>query len=101
MTHDEQRGKSVRAALLVAIADHFEQKGCSPSVRELAKMVGVRSHSTVLIHLQRMRAEGFIRYDDHMKRTITIAKPYIYHAHNPEAAIVKSTTVMSKWGPIV
>lgn len=54
------------------IKSEVEEKGYPPSVREIAKAVGLASSSTVHGHLSRMEAKGFIRRDPTKPRAIEI-----------------------------
>src|SRR5690625_4797498 len=52
------------------IKAEVDEKGYPPSVREIAKAVGLASSSTVHAHLSRMEAKGFIRRDPTKPRAI-------------------------------
>src|SRR5690625_5581911 len=54
------------------IKAEVDEKGYPPSVREIAKAVGLASSSTVHGHLSRMEAKGFIRRDPTKPRAIEI-----------------------------
>lgn len=54
------------------IKSEVKEKGYPPSVREIAKAVGLASSSTVHGHLSRMEAKGFIRRDPTKPRAIEI-----------------------------
>ena len=54
------------------IKAEVETKGYPPSVREIAKAVGLASSSTVHGHLERIEGKGFIRRDPTKPRAIEI-----------------------------
>lgn len=54
------------------IKSEVETKGYPPSVREIAKAVGLASSSTVHGHLSRMESKGYIRRDPTKPRAIEI-----------------------------
>ncbi|MBO8155141.1 MAG: transcriptional repressor LexA [Bacillaceae bacterium] len=59
-------------AILDYIKDQVTEKGYPPSVREIAKAVGLASSSTVHGHLSRLEQKGFIRRDPTKPRAIEI-----------------------------
>src|SRR5690625_4626818 len=54
------------------IKSEVDVKGYPPSVREIAKAVGLASSSTVHGHLERIEAKGYIRRDPTKPRAIEI-----------------------------
>src|SRR5690606_7993090 len=52
-----------------------QQRGYSPSVREMGQTVGLSSSSTVHGHLGKLEEKGYIRRDPKKPRAITILKP--------------------------
>src|SRR5699024_12277520 len=54
------------------IKSEVDVKGYPPSVREIAKAVGLASSSTVHGHLKRIEEKGFIRRDPTKPRAIEI-----------------------------
>jgi len=54
------------------IKSEVEVKGYPPSVREIAKAVGLASSSTVHGHLERIEKKGYIRRDPTKPRAIEI-----------------------------
>lgn len=54
------------------IKDEVDLKGYPPSVREIAKAVGLASSSTVHGHLERIETKGYIRRDPSKPRAIEI-----------------------------
>src|SRR5690625_2439320 len=58
--------------ILDFIKSEVETKGYPPSVREIAKAVGLASSSTVHGHLSRLESKGYIRRDPTKPRAIEI-----------------------------
>lgn len=56
------------------IKDFIDQKGYSPSFRELARLNGNNSPATMQFHLRNLRDKGYIDYTDKLSRTIIILK---------------------------
>ncbi|WAM36614.1 winged helix-turn-helix transcriptional regulator [Caldicellulosiruptor acetigenus] len=56
--------------ILNAIIGYINEKGYSPSIRELADMVGIKSSSTLHGHLQRLAKKGYITKEKGKPRTI-------------------------------
>lgn len=56
------------------IKDFIEQKGYSPSFREIARLNGNNSVATVQYHLKRLRDKGYIEYSDKLSRTVKVIK---------------------------
>lgn len=51
----------------------IDERGIAPSVREIAKAMGMKSTSTVQYHLDILENKGYIERDANLKRTIRIA----------------------------
>ncbi|MDY0405796.1 transcriptional repressor LexA [Virgibacillus sp. 179-BFC.A HS] len=62
-------------AILDYIKSEVSTKGYPPSVREIAKAVGLASSSTVHGHLSRLENKGYIRRDPTKPRAIEILDP--------------------------
>lgn len=58
--------------IIVFIKGFIEEKGYSPTVREIAKGVNLSSTSSVYFYLSRLREVGHINYIDSSPRTVTI-----------------------------
>lgn len=54
------------------IESFINEKGYSPTIREIGKAVGLQSTSAVSFHLVKLRNEGKIDYEEGAPRTITI-----------------------------
>lgn len=61
-----------RMKILRAINEYHETHGFSPTVRELGKLVGLKSSSTVHRHLESLKEEGKISWNKDMPRTIRV-----------------------------
>ena len=55
-----------------AIVAFIQEKGYSPTVREIGKMVNLKSPSTVHVHLMMLEAEGYITSEPGKQRTIRV-----------------------------
>jgi repressor LexA len=65
---------SRRRQILDYISRSMERRGCSPSMREIAEAVGLRSVSTVSYHLEILAEAGYLDRDPGQPRTV-VAKP--------------------------
>ncbi|HUA31080.1 MAG TPA: transcriptional repressor LexA [Streptosporangiaceae bacterium] len=74
-----RRGRAVltwrRRRVLQAIEDYVADHGCSPSNRDIAKAADLKSASSVLHHLQELKAAGFVSYDPRCPRTVRVLRP--------------------------
>lgn len=70
------------------IKSEVEMKGYPPSVREIAKAVGLASSSTVHGHLQRIEKKGYIRRDPTKPRAIEIIDNLLDNIEKDEARFV-------------
>ena len=69
---NESLGQKRREQMLEAIVGFMLEKGYPPSVREIGKMVGLSSTSSVNAHLRRMAETGMINMEIDQPRTITV-----------------------------
>ena len=67
------------------IAQTLAQQGYPPSVREIGDAVGLKSPSTVHLHLKHMEEMGVINKSGRKGRAITLAQPAADTAIAPEA----------------
>jgi SOS-response transcriptional repressor LexA len=58
--------------VLKAINDFIVNNNYSPSVRELASVLSLKSTSTMQGHLDRLQANGYIEKNKNMPRTLRI-----------------------------
>lgn len=58
--------------ILDYVTSYMMDHGYSPTTREIAAGIGVRSSSTVFDNLRDMREAGLINYIDECPRTITV-----------------------------
>ncbi len=56
------------------LANFQEQKGFSPSIRDIGESIGVRSTSLVDYYLNQLEEMGYIKRDKHISRSICIQK---------------------------
>lgn len=75
------------------IKSEVEMKGYPPSVREIAKAVGLASSSTVHGHLERIENKGYIRRDPTKPRAIEILD---HSASNVERDIARYAPIIGK-----
>ena len=69
----QKRGETQKA-IYEFICDHIERKKIPPTVREIGAAVGLRSTSTVHMHLQNLAAKGLIDLNPAKQRSITLPK---------------------------
>ena len=62
------------------IRSYIDEKGVSPSVREIGQAVGLRSTSTVQYHLTALENAGYIERDPLLKRTLRLTGGAQSHA---------------------
>jgi repressor LexA len=63
-----------RGRVLQAIEDYISAHGCSPSNRDIAKAAGLKSASSALHHLEKLKAAGFISYEQGSPRTVRVLR---------------------------
>lgn len=63
---------SKKKEILDYIESYINEKGYSPTIREIGDAVGLQSTSAVSFHLVKLRNEGKINYEEGASRTITI-----------------------------
>ena len=69
------RGKVLpwrRRKVFQVIREYVEVNGCSPSNREIARAVGLKSASSVNHHLKQLKADGLVTYDPRFPRTVRV-----------------------------
>ena len=60
--------------ILNYISDYIKNNGYSPSIRDIAKEVGIKSTSTIAGHLDRLEKKGLIERTYGISRSIRITK---------------------------
>ena len=60
--------------LIEFIKKYSNKHGYSPSYREMAKAIGLKSTSTMNYYIKRCEEQGLIRKDNHRSRTITVCE---------------------------
>ena len=58
--------------ILEVIESYIARHGCSPSNREIAAAAGLKSASSVLRHLQQLKADGYVSYQPGVPRTVRV-----------------------------
>ena len=81
---------AMQRRILDFIDNYQSRNGYSPSVREIADAVGLRSTATVQGHLTRLQQKGFIKKEPSMSRTIEIVRK------NETVSICRSVPVLGK-----
>jgi SOS-response transcriptional repressor LexA len=66
-------GIGPRVAILACLSESLALRGYPPSGRELMDAAGLRSFSSVHHHLKRLRAEGYVTWNDGEQRTLRFA----------------------------
>ncbi|MCC5911659.1 MAG: hypothetical protein JJT76_14635 [Clostridiaceae bacterium] len=70
----KDRDRDRKLEVLLAIEGYIRKRGYSPTVREIGKLVGLRSTSTVQRHLVEMEIIGVIERQRSFPRTLAITK---------------------------
>lgn len=71
--------------LLKTIKEHIDEYGYSPSMRELADTLGISSSSSILVMLERLERDGFIKRIPHANRSVRIIEEkYPYNDSKPK-----------------
>src|SRR5215470_18381117 len=71
------RGKVLpwrRRKVFLVIQEYVEANGCSPSNREIAQAVGLKSASSVHHHLKKLKDAGLVTYDPRFPRTVRVLR---------------------------
>ena len=66
--------------ILAEIIKFKKEYGFSPTVRELCKLVGLKSTSSMAAQLSNLRDSGHITWIESMPRTITVVKKGVAEA---------------------
>lgn len=62
--------------ILNVLKEFIEEKGYSPSFRELGKLANINSSATIAQHLVRLKDKGYVDYIPKLNRTIRITKEW-------------------------
>lgn len=76
MSKRESKKSNNKRAILGYLTKYINDHGYSPSVREIAVAVGLRSTSTVHKYLNELQEDGYIIYADGKRRAISINPEY-------------------------
>jgi len=66
------KGDKMRTKIVAAISRYTAENGFSPSIREIAAMVGIRSASHARYHLNFLVDCGILTYTPNIHRSIKI-----------------------------
>ena len=66
--------KNTNTKILIFVDTYSREKRWAPSVREIAKAVGVYSTSTVFAHLERLAKDGLIEKREKSPRALRITE---------------------------
>ncbi|WMM26803.1 LexA repressor [Tissierella sp. MB52-C2] len=61
--------------VLNIIVDYIKQNEYAPSVREIGKIMGLKSSSTVHMYLKNLELKGFIERRENIPRALRIIRP--------------------------
>ena len=56
------------------VKDYIDQKGYSPTFREVARLNGNNSVATAKFHLDALKRKGYITFKEKLSRTLTILR---------------------------
>lgn len=70
----KEHGIKLREQIYQYISNYINDMGYSPTVREIGKAVGLKSSSSVYIHLTQLEIEGQIETKPNSPRTIRVIK---------------------------
>lgn len=62
--------------VLNAIKTFTEERGYSPSVRDLCEMCGLKSTSTVHSHLKSLERKGYLKKHENQPRSLVLVEAY-------------------------
>ena len=65
-----------QAVVLNAIKTFTEEKGFSPSVRDLCEMCGLKSTSSVHAHLKSLEQKGYLKKYENQPRSLVLVGAY-------------------------
>lgn len=60
--------------ILNIIVDYIKQNEYAPSVREIGKLAGLKSSSTVHMYLKNLELKGFIERKENLPRALRVLK---------------------------
>lgn len=59
-----EQGRQKREEILASIVGYINRYGYPPTVREIGELVGLKSPSTIQMHLTKMFKEGMLETDE-------------------------------------
>ncbi len=72
MTENPRKRRKTTEKIKKFIIDYYRKNHRSPSIREIARALGIASTSTVYFHLQKLQKEGFIELKERIARNIVL-----------------------------
>ncbi|MBV9794038.1 MAG: hypothetical protein JO016_08860 [Actinobacteria bacterium] len=93
-----------QSQILEVIERYIAVHGCSPSSREIAAGAGLKSPSTVLRHLQQLKADGYVTYQPGVPRTVRVirpARPVVPQARQAPPELDAGDSEQVVWGHFV
>jgi repressor LexA len=63
------------AEILNIITDYIKENEYAPSVREIGKLAGLKSSSTVHMYLKNLELKGFIERRENLPRALRVIRP--------------------------
>jgi repressor LexA len=72
MGAEKKRGRQMRLAILKFVESFVERNGYAPALREVTAGVGLASWSSISHHLQLMRADGLVSWEEGKVRTLAV-----------------------------
>lgn len=71
-----RKGIATRSAIYAFIKGFTEKRGYPPSIREIARGIGVSSNNTVHNQLQTMKAMGMVQMEDNVARSVRVVEAH-------------------------
>lgn len=66
---------SIRNKIVSFVKSYTEYNGYPPTRREITEAVGLKSVSTTVFHLEKLKAQGYLIIKDNTARAIAIGRP--------------------------
>lgn len=91
-----QHGEKVRESIVEGIKSYIQKHGYAPTVREIGKMVGLKSTSSVQSHLTRLFDEGKLETDEEFGSPRAIRVPGYRYVFSDVGAIKECQEAMKR-----
>lgn len=63
-----------RRRVLLAVARHWQRRGCAPSLEQLRAACRFRSRSAAEKHVKRLCADGYLRHEARTARSVRLTE---------------------------